>query len=480
MRGETVGSGNQIETHELHSDKLIVEGGISLDGSVRLQGAKNLALQAIISTVLVDGEVTLENVPRIADVETVISGLRDMGTRATWMDEGVLTCDSRGIKFGPLDPVTTLKTTGSRYFIPVLARRFGRVITGPSGGDQLGGGDRGSFSAQILRGYEQLGLGHYSYLSTGVVEEGVTRRYEFFPLTHLPDRGLIQQERFFGPTIQALLYHVKGTPGEEFIIRKPCVEPEIFQTIDLLNSMGAEIEYQGDGQDYEEDFIRISSVDNLKGARFRIASDPNVLVAYTVLTIITNGRVVIGDIDHSSKVEAFLRLLSQMNANYAYDPLKRELQLLPSLTQLRPVNLETYFWPGATCHTDWQPILTALLVRIKGVSFIDENVHPQRFSAVDPLAKMGGKFELIKEDARLLRRSFMGDHLPHSLKINGGIDFRPGNYGSLVDNRAAVGVLAAMLSAKGKSTLEGAGQIQRGMENIVSNLRSLGARVSFG
>ena len=266
------------------------------------------------------------------------------------------------------------------------------------------------------------------------------------------------------------------------------MEPEIFETIKLLNSMGAAIHYDAHGKKTGDDFIYVESMARLEGTRFRIMSDPNVLVSYAVMAMITNGRVVVENIDPSDKVDVFLEILSRMNADYSYNMEERSLELLPSLARLKPVDLETNFWPAdvktlagrpALCHTDWQQILTPLLAKLEGESFIDENVHPERFTTIEALKGMGAKLELIGDSNRIKRRVFKEDGKPHTLKITGPTKFRSASIGRLRDIRGATGVLSAMLSADGTSILHGVDQLQRGMENVVSNLESLGASVNL-
>ena len=462
---------------ELISDRLIIEGGRPLEGKVRLQGAKNLALQAITCAILLtDGKLILENVPRIADVENTLAILRKLGANIEWQDQNVLSCDCSSLKPREIDPEESLKTTGSRYFIPVLARRYGLVVTGPSGGDRLGNGDRDDFSEETLDSYAQMGLGHSDYKG----RDGI-KRHAFLSSPNLPVGSIRQEERYFSNTVQALLFHANGIQGHEFIIRNPCIEPEIFETIRLLNSMGAAIYYEGQGSDQGEDFIYITSMASLAGTRFRIMSDPNVLVSYAVMAMITDGHVVIENIDYSSKVDAFLQILSGMNADFCYNANQRSLELSPSMSRLKQVDLETNFWP-AECHTDWQQILTPLLAKLDGESYIDENVHPARFTTFAPLLKMGAKLELKTEPNRLKRKSFKAERpaKPHTLKITGPCEFASYSTRGPADIRGTIALLAAMLSSSGVSILDGASQIQRGMEDVVSNLQSLGANVSVG
>lgn len=456
--------------HEGRQDTIFVEGGRKLKGTVMLQGAKNAALQAIPISLLSEGEVTFTNFPRIRDVEINLGIVEDMGVHVVQKDSNTVTIDSRKLNPVDIDPRIAVMTTGSRYYFPILVRKYQRIVTGPSGGDDIGGIGRYSFSDEALRTYRQMGIE-----GREIVSRNGVKRYEFWEATDDPD-FIRLSKRFFGPTVQGILSHVVSRRGKEFTIYNPSVEPEIFETINLLNAMGANIIYQAEGRERGQDYIRISEKDSLSGTEFRIMSDPNVLVSYAVAALITDGEVMIEGIDHNDKVQAFLDILYRMGARYYYDFEKRSLLLSPSLSRLKPIDLAADFWPSQ-CHTDWQQLLTPLLAVLPGESFVDENVYPERFKNVPALKLMGADISEENDPLRISNEVFRVDGLCHTIHVRGKSSFRGANVAVPQDIRGATSVLLAALSAEGKSVIRGVSQIERGLENYRGILNSLGAKI---
>jgi len=222
----------------------------------------------------------------------------------------------------------------------------------------------------------------------------------------------------------------------------------------------------------------IASKPRLSGTRFQIPSDPNALVSYAVMTLITDGDVIIQNIDHTDKIDAFLSILSKMNATYSYSKTEHSLQISPSQKKLKSTNLETRIWP-AECHTDWQQVLTPLLAITDGDAYIDENFYPERFKTKPLQEIFGSIFELINNPERLVRERFKTDGKPHTLLIHGSSSITPkaSDVTAPDDIRGATGVLAALLAAPGWSVMRNFNQVLRGLANPVEILTSLGAAI---
>lgn len=450
---------------------LYVTGGIPLEGSLELPGAKNLALQALAVPILTNGvPVTLSNFPDILDTRANLGILEGMGARV-YREGDSVTIETTGLNPQEIRPEDSVLTTGSRYLIPPLVTRFGEIKAGPPGGDQIGASDRFRFNAQMLAQYEQLGIGHRE-----VSNPDGTFGYVFYELSPQESpRELRLEERYFGPTIQALL-RFSGS-DRDFTIIKPNMEPEVEDTIQLLQSMGADIEYEAAGFETGDDQLHIRGRGKLSETTFKVSSDPNAMVSYAAMALITDGDVTITGIDHNQKVAAFVKILERMNADFTYDT--SELRLKPSIGKLTGVNLSTDFWP-AECHTDWQQILTPVLSVSHGQSIITENVYPDRLTNAGLLNFMGADLRLVNDPSLLSNAKFQSDGRAHSLRINGNpnLMFTPTFAQAPKDVRGATGLLIAMLSASGQSRLSGADQLFRGLEDVDRNLRLLGARIS--
>ena len=453
---------SEAERRESSPVSFVVEGGIPLEGTVYLQGAKNAALQAIAASILTDDRIILENFPRIGDTDINLSILIKLGAEVEQRPQGITSITTGDISTSKtIDPNDSLRTTGSRYFIPTLVRRVGSVTAGPPGGDQIGAPNRFLFRREDLEMFERVGIGNRQ-----IVDSQGRPSHEFFPLTEDKPRILRLERRYFGPTVQALLSYA-GT-DEEFTVVNPSLEPEVKDTIALLNSMGADIEYQ------RPDSLHIKGSRYLHGTRHRIISDPNAMVSYAAMALITNGEVIIKGIDHTSKTDAFMRLLMAMNADFYFGG--GILQVNPD-GRLQPVDLKTDFWP-AQCHTDWQQILTPVLATTNGTSYVDENVYPSRFTGVERLRNMGANLTLISDPTRISREEYKTDRKSHTLRINGPVDFHSAPVIiAPPDIRGATGILLALLAAKGRSRLNNAQQVLRGIEDVDVVIKSLGGRI---
>ncbi|MEK7573468.1 MAG: hypothetical protein AAB531_03515 [Patescibacteria group bacterium] len=463
------------ERQEDQPVRFTIEGGRPLEGSVTLPGAKNSSLQAIAAATLTDNRVLLDNFPQIGDTDMNLSILRKLGAKVEKPASETVSISTNGISEHRIDRADSMRTTGSRYFIPTMVRRKGKIIAGPHGGDQLGAPERFQFREDALRIYESIGIG-----SRPTIDSHGRPAHEFFALQDQPTE-LRLEERFFGPTVMALLSF--AVSDREFRIINPNVEPEVKDTIAMLNDMGAEIEHVGEGFENGEDFIHIAGKKYLHGTRTRIKSDPNAMVSYAVMALITSGDVEIKGIDHTDKTEAFVEILMAMGVDFYFGG--GILHILPSQNPLKPVDLKTDIWPGqgwAQCHTDWQQLLTPLLATLHGTSYVDENVYPERFGNVDALGKQGARLTQLVAPNReqITRPAFKSDEVkPHTLRIEGPTKFHPVDFLNLPkDVRGATGVLVAALSAEGRTTLVGAEQILRGLENVDKNLRSLGAKIT--
>lgn len=440
-----------------------------LSGTVPLYGAKNLALQAIAVSLLTDKPLTLQNIPRINDILINLEVIEQLGAYVTWQGEHTVEIDCADIQPKDIDPNISVKTTASKYFIPLLVNRFGELVIGAPGGDDIGGGDRKQYSEEILDNYKKIGIGCEQYQGSDN-----NQLYRFYKLSDVNPRVDLGN-RYFGTTVQTLFASVIG-PEREIELINPNIEPEVFETVSLLNAMGAEIKYEASGRESGTDRFVIHSRPALSGATFRIMSDPNALMTYIVMALITDSKLEISNIDHSYKVDMIVSLFQNMNADIDYNQHTGKVYMHPSLSRLKPINLETGFW-NTNCHTDWQQILTPLLGMLNGESYIDENIYPNRFTHKDILNKMGLQLELITDPDRLVRKEYQTDGQPHTLKITGPGKLSPVSVHAPNDIRGATGVLAAMLAAEGTSTLSGAEVIERGIEHPFEILQSLGADI---
>lgn len=428
----------------------MVEGAAKLSGSVDLQGSKNAMLINLVLPILTADECRISNVPRIGDVELNLSILQSLGAKVKWLGKQTVSLRCDKLSTGAIDPRLAKKTSSSKFFIPLLVKRFGQVITGPSLGDDIGL-DRG-FS-QFTKLMEFMGISyrkegsHYLFYSVPVKEKQ-SRVTLTFPS--------------FSATVGAVLANVLGE-GQTRIFNVHRA-PEIENAFEMLNRMGAKIAF-------DETSVDVQGVKGLHGTNFENLSDRNALVTFAAASLITDGEVTIRSRSEFGKlkVDSFWEFLRKIKSNFEVK--ERQLTLFPSLSNLVATEVYAYMWPHF--HSDWQPLVAPLLTQIGGTSSIVDDLFESRFGYWTELGKLGASYELfVPENSRFK------DGKPHGVKIYG-----PSRLcGSAVmapDVRGGASLVIAGLSAQGKTIIENVGQIERGYEDLVGVLSSLGAKIGY-
>jgi len=423
--------------------QIIVSGGHSLSGQVFLQGAKNTALPMIALSILTSRSLRIGNFPSIVDTQINLDLIRDCGGIVDQIGDTVI-IDTANFSACELDPVKTILTTASTYFNPVIVRRFGSIITGYSGGDEIGGVNRFGVNSEVVAFYNALGIS---------VKPLSDKKLEF-SLSKKSEKQIFFRRKFFGQTIQALLFLAIGERNSSFEIINPSIEPEVLEIINTLNTLGADIVHLP-----SENKIVIHRVKELSGGSVNICSDPNELVTYVSMALATNSQLVIEGIDFSHKIKVFFDILDRIKAKYDFDQ-SGCLTIFPSKNELVNLRIVADFWPSE-CHTDWQQLLTPLLSLTRGKSCIVDNVFPKRFTSSQSLSEMGGRYKKTG----------------CCLNIFGPTTFLPKNLTLPKDIRGASSILIAALTAKGTSVLLDQGQLSRGLSCFEKKLRLLGAQI---
>jgi UDP-N-acetylglucosamine 1-carboxyvinyltransferase len=427
---------------------IVIEGPSKLNGTISLQGSKNAMLINLALPLLTDEECIISNVPRIRDIELNLSIIEKLGGRVNWIDRHTVSikCDTVGDL--EIDPSDAIKTTGSKYFIPLLVRRFGKVTTGPSLGDNIGH-DRG-FS-KFLELLESFSIGY----------EKCGDRHIFFSKAFGGRVSLIRLPfPSFSATVTAILSHVVGGEGA-VEIQNAHLAAEIKNSVEMLRSMGAEITSEGS-------MIKVAGVKKLGGVHFRNMSDRNALVTYAVAALITDGDVSVTSIDDDG-LEPFWEFLDRVGANY--NKSKSSATFYPSLNNLKPVDIFAFMWPKF--HSDWQPLVAPLLSRIHGESSITDDLWEDRFGYMKELKKMGLSYDNFNpSDSRFT------DGKAHGVKIHGP-SILCGSSVTALDVRGGASLVLAGLAANGKTIIGSIEQIERGYEDITGVLSSLGANIRY-
>ncbi|VBB08909.1 epsp synthase (3-phosphoshikimate 1-carboxyvinyltransferase) [Lucifera butyrica] len=413
-------------------EKLIVTGGKTLSGSVKISGAKNAVLPIIAGTLLGTTPSVLEEIPDLEDVRTISEVLGHLGVSVQREGDNSLCIDSTNITTceAPYELVRKMRAS-ILVMGPLLAREGESQISLP------GGCAIGTRPIDLhLKGFEALGaeivLGH-GYIEAKA-PHGLTgaRIYLDFPSVGATENIMMAACLAKGQTI----------------LENPAHEPEIVDLANLLNAMGARIRGAG------TNVIKIEGVKELKGTTHAVIPDRIEAGTYMVAAAITGGDIHLENVlsEHLKPVIAKLK-----EAGVSIDEENDGLRVRGAET-LRAIDIKTLPYPGFP--TDMQAQMMALLTVAHGTSVITETVFENRFMHVDELKRMGAN---IKIDGRSA--------------VVEGVPNLTGCPVKATDLRAGAALVLAGLIAEGQTEIGYIHHIDRGYDNLVSKFQGLGALI---
>lgn len=414
------------------TDKLLITGGVSLGGEVRIAGAKNAALPILAGTLLADGKVTLSNVPHLHDVTTTLELLGRMGVTLTIGERMCIEVDAREIKrfSAPYELVKTMRA--SILMLGPLVGRFGRADISLPGGCAIGARPVNLH----LEGLRAMG-------AEVSLENGYIRA---------------RAERLHGARLVLDMVTVTGTENlmmaaaladGETVIENAAREPEVTDLAEFLNGMGARIRGAG------TDSIHVAGVERLAGTRYRVLPDRIETGTYLVAAAITGGRILCRD-TRPDLLDAVLVKLREAGARIETGPDWIRLDMAGR----RPRAVDVYTAPYPAFPTDMQAQLCALNSIAEGVGTVTETVFENRFMHVLEMQRMGA-------DIRL----------EGNVAVCRGVERLTAAPVMATDLRASAGLVLAGLVAKGETLVDRIYHIDRGYDNIEEKLATLGARV---
>ncbi len=420
--------------------RFLVRGGRPLRGAIRPAGNKNAALPILASTVLADGPMELDNIPRIRDVETMLALLVDLGASAEWIGPNQVRVDARPVRPKPLDPKLCARIRASILLAGPLLARFGKVTLPPPGGDVIG---RRRVDTHFLA-LEQLG---------GSVTVG--DRYELEAKKGLVGADIFLDEPSVTGTENALMAAV-AAKGRTTLRNAAC-EPHVQDLARVLVAMGAQIEGIG------SNIYTIEGGRPLGGASYAIGPDHIEIGSFIGLAAVTNGEITIDPVrsdDLRSTLLGFERLgiRPRVDGQRLTVDADQERRIRPDLGGHVP-KLEDGPWPAFPADVMSTTIVSA--TQCAGMLLVFEKMFESRLFFVDKLIGMGARIVLCD---------------PHRAVISGPSPLKGGVVES-PDIRAGMAMLLAALAADGASTIHNVGQIERGYERIDERLRALGADI---
>ena len=412
-------------------EKFVINGGKRLCGSVRISGAKNAAVAILPAILLTNEPCTIENLPEISDVTTIIRTLSILGAEVKVINKSTVRIDPRNVKSYTVSKEMAEGMRASSYFLGALLGRMNNASVAPPGGCDFGVRP----IDQHIKGFEALGA--KVTIENGMVEARAER---------LSGSSIYLDVVSVGATINIMLAatRARGLTGIENAAR----EPHIVDLANFLNSMGANIMGAGTS------IIKIRGVENLHGTTYSIIPDQIEAGTYMLAAAATMGDVTIENVT-PKHLESIIAKLNEVGAKIEeFDEAVR----VSMNTRPKRCNVKTMPHPGFP--TDMQPQMATLLAIADGTSIITEGVWDSRFRYVDQLTLMGAQ---IKVDGKMA-------------VITGVDNLRPAPV-KAVDLRAGAAMIIAGLMAEGTTEVTDILHIDRGYENIAEKLASLGADI---
>ncbi len=413
--------------------KLVIQGGNTLRGSVKIGGAKNAALVLIAASAIARGEVILDNVPRIADVENQLEIVQALGGRVEWQDQDrvLLSWPDRLDVAVPYQLAKKLRA--SNLFLGALAARIGQARMPLPGGCDIG------FRPMDLhlKGLGAMGFEvelEHGFINVKAREPRGARIYLDFPSV--------------GATENIMMAAV-GVPGTT-IVENAAKEPEIVDLASFLGAAGATIRGAG------TDLIKIEGAQALGGTRFSVIPDRIEAGTYMIAAAAAGAEVTIENVI-SRHLQPVIAKLQDVGLEVAVG---EDSLTVRRSGPLRATDIKTLPYPGFP--TDLQSPMMALLCLVQGTSVISENVFDNRFRVADELKRMGASVRVKG----------------HSAVIEGPTRLL-GAQVKATDLRAGAALIVAGLAGEGETEICHAELIERGYEKVTEKFCALGARIKY-
>ena len=413
-------------------EKIIVRGGKRLNGTVKVEGAKNAVLPVIAATLLAsDGKSVIRDVPTLSDVYTINEVLRYLGAEVAFKDNTVVVDASKELNVeAPFEYVRKMRA--SVLVMGSLLARNGRARVALPGGCAIGSRP----IDQHLKGFEAMGA--TVKVGNGFIEAEVNGRLRGAKIyLDFPSVGATEN-------IMMAAVLAEGTTTIDNVAK----EPEIVDLANFLNKMGAKVKGAGTGT------IKIEGVEMLFGAEHHIIPDRVEAGTFMVAAAITGGDVLVkGAVpEHLSSLIA---KMEEMGVKIIEE--SEGLRVIGS-DNLKAVDIKTMPHPGFP--TDMQSQMMALLLQAKGTSMITETVFENRFMHVE-------EFRRMNADLKIEGRSVV---------INGPANLQ-GAEVAATDLRAAAALIVSGLVADGVTRVTELKHLDRGYVNFHEKLASLGADI---
>lgn len=423
----------------MRMEKLVIEGGHPLSGTVIPSGNKNAALPLLAACLLTDEPVTLHNLPAIGDVQTMGELLSDIGVSIEKLDPHTWRVHAHEVRTSELSTRLFGRIRGSITLAGPMLARMGAVHLPRPGGDVIG---RRRVDTHLLA---------LSALGAEVDADGSFRlRGE-----RLHGADILLDEASVTATESAVMAATLASGTT--IIRNAASEPHVQDLCHMLCRLGAQIEHIGSNT------LTIHGVGRLSGGEYTIGPDYMEVGSYIALAAVTGGELLIKDAapEHLRMVALVFERLGvrfEVRGNDVFVPAGQSLTIVPDIGGAIP-SIKDAPWPGFPA--DLMSVAIVVASQAQGTVLIHEKMFESRLYFVDQLIALGARIILCD---------------PHRCVVQGP-SLLHGDEVSSPDIRAGMALLVAALCAEGQSCIRNIRQIDRGYEQVEEKLRRLGARI---
>ena len=418
-------------------DKLIIEGGVRLNGEVTISGAKNAALPILCASLLAETPLNLTSVAALKDIDTTIKLLDTMGVKVSREADKVSLDASEVTSFEATYEMVKTMRASILVLGPLLAR-FGSARVSLPGGCAIG-----SRPVDLhIKGLQAMGAAIH-----------ITHGYIQASTLHLPNRRL-QGARYYMDMVTVTgtenLMMAAALAEGKTILENAAKEPEVVDLAECLNKMGAKITGAG------TDVITIIGVEKLNGATHNIVCDRIEAGTYMVAAAMTGGEVKLHNA-RADLLDAVIEKLRDAGAEVKVSKVENTITV-KSNGKLKAVNIRTA--PHPAFPTDMQAQFMALNSVAEGVAKVTETIFENRFMHVQEMQRLGADIS-IDGNTALVK----------------GVEYLDGAIVMATDLRASASLVLAGLVARGETVIERIYHLDRGYEYLEEKLTKLGAKV---
>ena len=411
--------------------KLEVFGANRLRGQIKISGSKNASLPILAATLLTNKKITLKNLPKVRDIETMLTLLQSLGSKIKLNKDKTIIDNSKQRKnFASYSLVKTMRA-GILVLGPLLAKHKIAKVSLPGG---------------CAIGTRPIDL-HLKALSKLGVKYKIDQGYVIANASNGLKGNKINFPRISVGATENLIIAASFAKGTT-LLSNCAVEPEIKDLVNFLNKMGCNIKWISKRK------IKIVGVSEIKENSYSVMFDRIEAGTYLVAAAVTEGNLRITNIIPEI-IKTEINILKKLGSKIIVK--KNELQIIGN-KKIKSAKIKTAPYPGFP--TDLQAQIMVLLCKANKNSIIKEDIFENRFMHVAELNRMGAKISTVGNKA----------------VIEGNVNFVPAEL-MATDLRASVSLILAALTAKGKSVINRIYHLDRGYENIEKKLKKVGAKI---